>query len=214
MFTGIIKELAKVESISSLGGITKLSVKGSTLIKDTEIGDSIAVNGVCLTVTDIKEKIIFFDLSDETVKRTNIGKLKKGDYVNLEPSLKLSDKLGGHIVTGHIDTVGKIKSKRRIGDSIYIEIEVSDEIMEFIVEKGSIAVDGISLTVVDVSKSYFTVTIIPYTAMVTTIGYKNINDTVNIEVDIIGKYVRKFLSKETNSEERLIKKLKKGNFIY
>lgn len=208
MFTGIILEMGEVVDIQKKGGITQLSVKSREIPKDAKIGDSISVNGTCLTIVEIKGNNIGFDLSEETLRSSNLGLLKVGDRVNLEPSLRLDSRLGGHFVSGHIDGTGRIKSKTKIGDTFKIEIEAPDDILNFLIKKGSVAVDGISLTVVDILKKSFTVVIIPHTARLTTLGFKQSGDTVNIEIDMIGKYVAKFLSlekRESNLMETLVK---------
>jgi len=176
-------------------GGARLALQAKTLAHDAALGDSVSVNGTCLTVVEIKGNTLSFDLSGETLRSTNIGQLKIRDRVNLEPALRLDAKLGGHFVTGHIDGVGKIKSKTLTGDVYSIVIGTEGRIADFLVEKGSVAVDGISLTVVDVYKDGFSIVIIPHTAYLTTIGLKSTGDAVNIEVDILGKYVSKFLSR-------------------
>ena len=213
MFTGIIVELGEVSAVKKRGGITHFFLNSKEIIKDAEIGDSISVNGTCLTLVEIKGATMRFDLSDETLSSTNLGLLKPGDSVNLEPSLRPDSKLGGHFVSGHVDGTGRIKSKAEIGDTFKIEIEVPEKVIHFLVEKGSVAVDGISLTVVDILKNSFTVVIIPHTARLTTMGFKGPGDTVNVEVDIIGKYVSKFLNKEVNRDSRLMKTLLEEGFI-
>lgn len=195
MFTGLIVEMGEVVSLVKKDNGARLSLQANTLARDVVLGDSISVNGTCLTVVGIKGDALSFDLSGETLQSTNIGQLKIKDRVNLEPALRLDAKLGGHFVTGHIDGVGKIKSKTQTGDVYKIVIMTEDRIAGFLVEKGSVAVDGISLTVVDVFKDGFSIVIIPHTAGLTTIGFKGPGDAVNIEVDILGKYVSKFLSK-------------------
>jgi len=168
---------------------------------------------VCLTVVKSGRKELSFDLSDETLRSTNIGSLNKGDAVNLEPSLSPDSKIGGHFVTGHVDTVGKIRSRVQSGDMLKFEIEAPSKITDFLVEKGSVAVDGISLTVVDILKDSFTLVIIPHTAKLTTLGFKGSGDTVNIEVDILGKYVAKFLQRREDNDSRFMKTLMEGGFI-
>lgn len=195
MFTGLIVEMGEVVSLVKKENGARLSLKAKTLSEDTALGDSISVNGTCLTVVEIKGNTLSFDLSGETLLSTDIGQLKIKDRVNLEPALRLDAKLGGHFVTGHIDGVGKIKSKTLTGEVYKIVVRTEERISDFLVEKGSVAVDGISLTVVDVFKDGFSIVIIPHTAHLTTIGFKNPGDMVNIEVDILGKYVSKFLSK-------------------
>ncbi len=213
MFTGIIVEMGEVTAVEKRGGVVHLSLNSREIIKDAEIGDSVSVNGTCLTLVEIKGATMRFDLSDETLSSTNLGLLKPGDRVNLEPSLRPDSKLGGHFVSGHVDGTGRIKSKAEIGDTFKIEIEVSEKVIHFLVEKGSVAVDGISLTVVDILRDSFTVVIIPHTARLTTMGFKGPGDTVNVEADIIGKYVARFLNKEGNRDSRLMKTLMEEGFI-
>jgi len=195
LFTGLIVEMGEVVSLVKKENGARLSLQAITLAKDAALGDSISVNGTCLTVVEIKGNTLSFDLSGETLLSTDIGQLKIKDRVNLEPALRLDAKLGGHFVTGHIDGVGKIKSKTLTGEVYKIVVRTEDRIADFLVEKGSVAVDGISLTVVDVFKDGFSIVIIPHTAHLTTIGFKVPGDMVNIEVDILGKYVSRFLSK-------------------
>ncbi|HMK60447.1 MAG TPA: riboflavin synthase [Dissulfurispiraceae bacterium] len=201
MFTGLIVELGEVASIERRSQNARLSVKGREIFKDAMTGDSIAVNGVCLTVTKIGKDTVYFDVSGETLRSTNLGELRGGDKVNLEPSLKPSSKMGGHFVTGHIDAIGKIRSRRMEGNAEKIEIEASASVLHYLVKKGSVAVDGISLTVVDVLENAFSLVIIPHTASLTTIGFKKIGDTVNLEPDILAKYVAKFLQKTAPEDE-------------
>lgn len=213
MFTGIIVEMGEVTATERKGGMLRLSIKAEEIMKDLRIGDSISVNGVCLTAVEIKGRSVSFDLSDETLRSTNLGALKVDNRVNLEPSLRPDSKIGGHFVSGHVDCIGRIRSKRDVGDAFKVEIEVPDSLLAFLVEKGSVAVDGISLTVVDILKDSFTVVIIPHTARLTTMGFKCPGDTVNIEVDIIGKYVARFLKREGDRDQGLAKALMEGGFI-
>lgn len=212
MFTGIIIEMGEVTALERSGGIYHLSLDSREIVKDAKIGDSISVSGVCLTAVEIKDRGMRFDLSDETMRSTNLGLLKQGDRVNLEPSLQPGSKLGGHFVLGHVDGTGRIRSKTKIGDAFRVEIEVPKNILDFLVEKGSVAVDGISLTVVDILRDSFTVMIIPYTAKLTTMGFKGPGDTVNIEVDIIGKYVARFMGRDSK-EKGLMKTLMEEGYI-
>ncbi len=203
-------EMGEVASLTKkeLGG--RLSLNAKALAPDAGLGDSISINGACLTVTGIKGDLLEFDISDETLKSTNLGWLKKGDSVNIEPSLRADSKLGGHFVTGHIDGVGRIKSKTLTGDVYKIVIGVEERIARFLVEKGSVAIDGISLTVVDVFREGFSIVIIPHTARVTTIGFKGQGDSVNIETDILGKYVAKSLNRD--KDESLMRTLAEEGF--
>lgn len=220
MFTGLITELGTVVSINKKQESALLSIKASNTAKDAAIGDSIAVNGVCLTVVKKDSAIISFDVSFETFRNSNLGELKPGDRVNLEPSLTPSSKMGGHFVTGHVEAIGKIISKQRRGNAVKIEIETHENIIRYIVPKGSVTIDGISLTVVEINDSSFSVVIIPHTASVTTIGFKKAGDTVNLEPDILAKYVFKFLSgREENSNKKvnddtLVAALSKSGFIH
>lgn len=213
MFTGLILELGEVVFLEKRTDGARLSVKASDIIKDAAIGDSISVNGVCLTVTEMRSSTseLFFDVSYETLKSTNLGSIKRGDKVNLEPSLRPNSKMGGHFVTGHIDGIGRIIRKTRIGNAIKIDIEAPENIIRYLVEKGSVAVDGVSLTVVNVFRDTFNVVVIPHTAKMTTIGFKDIGETVNIESDILAKYVERFLQKEKDLS--IISTLKKSGFI-
>lgn len=215
MFTGIIIEMGAIVSVKKKPSGAAFSISADEITKTAAIGDSIAINGVCLTVVTINGKQLFFDLSDETLNSTNLGELRPGDKVNLELSLRPDGKLGGHFVTGHVDSVGRIKSKTLVGDTYKIAIDAPHQVTSLLVEKGSVAVDGISLTVVDVFEDSFTIVIIPHTANVTTIGFKNAGDTVNLEADIIGKYVAKFLgtTEKKNSGKSLMESLVKAGYV-
>lgn len=212
MFTGIITELGEIASLDRKGEGAQVTVRAPQTTGDAAVGDSISVNGICLTVVEIKGKEISFDVSFETLNSTNLGSLKRGDRVNLEPALKPSSKMGGHFVTGHIDGIGKIRSRRRIGNADRIEIEAPAQVLRYLVGKGSVAIDGISLTVVDVLKDAFSIVIIPHTADMTTIGFKKGGDTVNLEPDILAKYVAKFVLPD--SDASLMSSLKKSGFLY
>jgi len=217
VFTGLIVELGTVVSLSRKQPGASLTLSADTLAKDAAIGDSIAINGACLTVVARGGSMLSFDLSDETVRSTNLGLLSQGERVNLEPSLRSDGRLGGHFVTGHVDAVGKIRSKTVMGDAFKVVIDSPREVTRLLVEKGSVAVDGISLTVVQAAKDSFSVVIIPHTARLTTIGFKNAGDTVNLEADIIGKYVARFLEgdrkEEGDSDARFVRSLKTSGYI-
>jgi len=212
LFTGLILEMGEILSVKRRSGGAILSLKSKEVAAAAKQGASISVNGVCLTLINTNNNILSFDLSEETLRSTNLGSLKKGDAVNLEPSLSFDSKIGGHFVTGHVDAAGKIRSKVNIGDMVKVEIEAPVNVINFFVEKGSVAVDGISLTVVDILKNIFTVMIIPHTAKLTTIGFKGPGDTVNIEADILGKYVARFLNREENRDSRFMKTLMEGGY--
>ena len=207
MFTGLILEMGEISSFKKRSGGAILSLKANEVASTAKKGDSISVNGVCLTVVSKNNNTLSFDLSEETLRCTNLGSLKTGDIVNLEPSLSPDSKIGGHFVTGHVDAAGRIRSKVNIGDMMKVEIEAPSNVINFLVEKGSVAVDGISLTIVDILKDGFTVVIIPHTAKLTTMGFKVPGDTVNIEVDILGKYVARFLNRDKNRDSRFMNTL-------
>jgi riboflavin synthase len=204
--------MGDVVSLAKKGNGARLSLDARILSRDAKLGDSIAINGTCLTVVEIKGNVLAFDLSDETLKSSNLGELKAHDRVNLEPALRLDDRLGGHFVTGHIDGAGRIRSKALEGEVYKVVIETEPWIAEYLVEKGSVAVDGISLTVVDVLRDGFSLVIIPHTARLTTIGFKGPGDRVNVEVDILGKYVSRFLKKEKGKDANLMSALKASGF--
>ena len=195
MFSGIVEKLAPVASVERMKGrSTSLGVVLGKLAKGTKVGESIAVNGVCLTVTRKRGDTVWFDVIEETLRRTNLGDLSQGHRVNIEKSLILSDRIGGHLVTGHIDGKGKIaKVDPEIDASVKMWIETGAELLAQMIPKGSVAVDGVSMTLVDIGENRFSICLIPHTLAITTLGYKKVGDSVNIEVDMIGKFVRKFL---------------------
>lgn len=194
MFTGLVEELGKVKTVARGVKSVRLTVEASKVLEDVKLGDSIAVNGTCLTVVEYNENCFTADVMPETVDRTALANLKNGTRVNLERTLSIGDRFGGHIVSGHIDGIGIIVTKDNNDNAIIVKIEASSEVMRYIVKKGSIAIDGISLTVVDYGENWFTVSLIPHSAAITTLGFKKPGDVVNLETDIIGKYVEKLLS--------------------
>ena len=193
MFTGLVEELGKVKALAKTASSARLTIAANLILSDIKLGDSIAVNGTCLTVVEYSDSWFTADVMPETVRMTVLGDLKYGDPVNLERTMRVGDRLGGHIVSGHIDGLGTILSKQPEENAIVIKIAAKPEVMRYVIHKGSIAIDGISLTVVDCSNEWFSVSLIPHTAKVTTLGHKRIGDTVNLETDIIGKYVEKLL---------------------
>jgi len=210
LFTGLIAELGDIASLEKRGKGARLFLNAMALSQEAKIGDSIAINGTCLTVVESRGTTLAFDISDETLRSTNLGELKVRDRVNLEPALRLNDRLGGHFVTGHIDGVGRVRSKSLESEVYKVVIETEPWIAEYLVEKGSVAVDGISLTVVDVMRDGFSLVVIPHTANVTTIGLKGAGDRMNVEVDILGKYVAKYMKKGKDSN--LMQTLKASGF--
>lgn len=193
MFTGIIKEIGKIINIGRLKWKTVLSVESGRMLKELEIGSSVSVNGVCLTVVSLKNNRFDVEVVPETMKLSNLSDLSNGDYVNLENSLKINDDLSGHIVLGHIDGAGKISDKRKEGDSNIITVEYPEELGKYIAKKGSISIDGISLTVVDIDDKAFKVAIIPHTLENSTLSKRKINDMVNLEVDVLARYLERLL---------------------
>jgi riboflavin synthase len=210
MFTGLVEMTGRIISLRKTGGGIKLSLIPDSVM-EPDIGDSVSVNGVCLTVIE-KGKQIAFEVSPETMKSTNLGELKVNDKVNLERSLRLSDRLGGHIVTGHVDSIGTIIEKRPEGEYTFYSFEAPQEILKYTVKKGSIAVDGISLTVTELDRRSFSVAIIPHTLSATNIGDKGKGDRVNLESDIIGKYVEKFVQGK-NDGMQFMGLLEKKGFV-
>ena len=196
MFTGIIEELGRVDSIGS----GRLSILASKVLEDVQLGDSIAVNGICLTVTGFDRKHFTADVMPETIRRTALRELKKGSPVNLERALTLSSRLGGHIVSGHIDGTGEVESFANEGNAVLLKVQAASEILHYIVEKGSVALDGISLTVAAVTEKDFTVSLIPHTREVTNLHAKQKGSPINIETDVLGKYVEKLLRGREASE--------------
>jgi riboflavin synthase len=198
MFSGIVAEVGTVQGFE--GEAASLTIEASSAFADVVIGESIAVNGICLTVVHRSGRMFAVDVSSETLRATNVGELRAGDGVNLERSLCLQDRLGGHLVSGHVDGVGTILDKRPEANALHYDIQVPKGLMRYIVPKGSIAVDGVSLTVVACRPAGFQVTIIPHTAAVTTLGRKGPGATVNLECDMIGKYVERMLQARLDGE--------------
>ena len=194
MFTGIVEEIGTVRRVTSCGHDGSIDVKASLVLEGTKIGDSIAVNGVCLTVTALTGDGFTADVMPETLRRSNLGALRSGDPVDLERAMAADGRFGGHIVSGHIDGVGTVTGQRREGIATWVTITAPPEILRYIVEKGSIAIDGISLTVAAVSDRDFSVSLIPHTGSQTVLLKKGPGSQVNLENDIVGKYVARLLS--------------------
>ena len=194
MFTGLVAELGTVVALKPLKQSYNITVKAQKVLPNLKIGDSVAVNGACLTVVNIIGSEFTADVMPETVKLTNLRHLKNGDRVNLERTLRLCDGLDGHIVSGHVEGVGVIAAKKAEGIAEIVTIKTPPELLKYIIKKGSIAIDGISLTVTEVTDTGFSVSLIPHTAKETTLGFKKPGDEVNLETDIIGKYVEHLLN--------------------
>ena len=205
MFTGIIQGMGAVRRMTKKGEDGQLLIDAPLELKDVKIGDSVAVNGACLTVTAKSDHDFTADVSAETLARTNLRVLKAGDRVNLEKALRMSDFLSGHIVLGHVDGMGTIREKNVKSQSIIFGVEVEEALSRYVVEKGSITIDGISLTVNSYEKNRFYVNVIPHTAQATTLGIRKVGDGVNIETDILGKYVEKFLNPRKGMDLNFLK---------
>lgn len=206
MFTGIVEEIGKIQKIDSGNISSRIYIECSKVLEETKIGDSIATNGVCLTVVDISTNGFKADVMAETLRRSSLGQLRIGSKVNLERALTFNSRLGGHIVSGHIDGVGTILSFEREDNAVWITISADLNLLKYIVFKGSIAIDGVSLTVAYVDNDIFKVSIIPHTAEETILLKKDIGNFVNLECDLIGKYVEKLLDFNKEPEKRDINK--------
>lgn len=204
MFTGIIEEIGKVSQLQKGTYSVILHIQSKLILEQLKVGDSVAVNGVCLTVTSLQAQGFSADVMHETLNRSSLSHLRCGSSVNLERAMPANGRFDGHIVTGHVDDVGKITDIKQDDNAIWYTIQAAPAIMHYIVEKGSIAIDGISLTVASLTLDSFSVSIIPHTAQVTTLGKRRIGDTVNLENDILGKYVKKFLTPEAKLQKSRI----------
>ena len=193
MFTGLVQSLATVKSIEAEGPGVRLVLADSMVAPRSAVGDSIAVNGCCLTVVTVDEETLAFEAGPETLQRTTLGQLNQGDRVNLETSLKMGDELGGHLVTGHIDAVGTIDDRQDDAEWSTVWVQVPGDLMRQMASKGSVAVDGVSLTLVDVEARRFSVALIPHTLHATTLGSRRVGDPVNLETDVLAKYVQRQL---------------------
>lgn len=198
MFTGIVEEVGSILSIKNGEKSSSLVIRAHKVIENTKVGDSICTNGVCLTATRINSNEIEVDVMPETLRRTNLGKLQPGSRVNLERALTLGTRLGGHIVSGHVDGLGNIIHMEKEDNAVWLQIVISEDLLKYVVEKGSITVDGISLTVAYVDEKSFKVSIIPHTAEETILLTKSVGEQVNIECDILAKYIEKLLKPQEN----------------
>ncbi|WP_327366212.1 riboflavin synthase [Streptomyces sp. NBC_01217] len=202
MFTGIVEELGEVTAVEELGDASRFRLRGPVVTEGAKHGDSIAVNGVCLTVVDFGEHEFTADVMAETLSRSSLGALKVGSRVNLERPMAVGDRLGGHIVQGHVDGSGSIVERKISENWEIVKISLPAELTRYVVEKGSITVDGVSLTVVDAGPDYFTISLIPTTLALTTLGIKEPGDPVNLEVDVIAKYVERLLGDQDRKDTK------------
>lgn len=195
MFTGLIEAIGKVNDVRFSGQKNELVVQHPAQFEKVKLGDSVAVNGVCLTVSRFTTGELIFDVMPETLRKTNLHKLSGGSFVNMERALALGDRLGGHLVTGHIDGIGRVTGRRSEGNALLFTIHTPEAVREYLVKKGSVAIDGISLTIGDITNEGFWVSIIPHTLTATALQFRQVGDTVNLEADIIGKYVVQYLER-------------------
>ena len=204
MFTGLIEGIGKVKAVRCLQDNMSLTIAPLFEISDCYVGESIAVNGVCLTVTGFSAGVFNMDVSEETLSCSTLSLLKQGDEVNLERALRFSDRLGGHLVSGHVDGIGNILIKKPQQRFWFVRIGVDEKISRHFIKKGSVSVDGVSLTITNCDKNFIDLNIIPQTWMATTILHKKVGDQVNIETDLIGKYVENFFSKGTSKQQKKV----------
>ena len=201
MFTGLIEEVGSIAGIERGSVSCRLHIKGEKIFSDLQLGDSVAVNGVCLTAAEIGSQTFVADVMAETLRRSNLGTLTTGSEVNLERAMAAGGRFGGHIVSGHIDGTGSISDMKREDNAVWVTIRAPEEILRLIVHKGSIAIDGISLTVAELGSTYFKVSIIPHTGEETILLHKRKGDVVNLENDVVGKYVERLLSFDQSGQK-------------
>ena len=201
MFTGIIEEIGKIKRLSKKGSNLCIDIRADKALEDLKVGDSINIDGVCQTVIKINKQEFTVEAIAETIRKTTFGKLKVNQLVNLERAIKPSERLGGHILTGHIDCKGEINSIKDENGSYVFEIALLESVSKYLIEKGSIAVDGISLTIVKVKPKSFAFSVIPHTLKNTNLGFKKVKDEVNIELDVIGKYIEKMINAKSSKSK-------------
>ena len=195
MFTGIVEAVGSVRALRRRGDNAELVIEAPALVAGTRVGDSIAVNGACLTVTEVEERALHFEADAATLERSALGALSEGGAVNLERALRADGRLDGHIVQGHVDGTGRVRELRRQGGDVRLFVDCEPSFAELLVEKGSVTIDGVSLTVVGVGPAGFDVALIPHTLAVTTLGRRSVGDAVNLEADVLGKYVKRYLER-------------------
>lgn len=214
MFTGLIEEVGSVEDIVSGGKSGTMKIGCSKVLEGVKLGDSISVNGICLTVVRFDDKSFTVDFMPETLKVTNLGKLGRGSKVNLERALMVGDRLGGHIVSGHVDGTGKLTALKERENATEVWVEADRRLLKYIIKKGSIAIDGASLTVAEVSRNAFMVSIIPHTGKETTLLRKKVGEYINLECDSVGKYIERLMEfKETDKEKLSVDFLNRNGFL-
>ncbi len=206
MFTGLIEEKGIFLGKKQNAGAFELTIGGNVILQDVRLGDSIAVNGICLTVKDFTAHTFSADVMGESLRRTNLGLLKQGQGVNLERAMQAGDRFGGHMVTGHVDGTGKLLQKKREGNAVWFQIETPAKLKDMIVEKGSVALDGISLTIAKVFPASFWVSVIPHTLQETNLGERRMGDLLNVEGDVLGKYVKNQMQQRTGITKEFLQK--------
>ncbi|MDX5322356.1 MAG: riboflavin synthase [Exiguobacterium sp.] len=203
MFTGIVEEIGSVKAVKRNGPSLRLTLTGDIVLQDVKLGDSISVNGICLTVTTFDERTFAVDVMPETLKASSLDGVRPGTRVNLERAMPANGRFGGHFVSGHVDGVGRIVKKRPLANAVYVDISCEPSLLRYIVPKGSISVDGTSLTVFDVTEHGFTLSLIPHTYSETVLGMKQAGDTVNLECDMLAKYMEKLVNQKPMTLESL-----------
>jgi len=204
MFTGIIEEIGKIEKTSPIQGGLSINIIAENILEDIKVNDSVCVDGVCLTVTKISNSSFWIDAVGTTLEKSTFNEIRRGDIVNLERSVKLNDRLGGHLVQGHVNGVGKISELQKLGENYLLKIIFPENLGKYIIKEGSISINGISLTIADLEKNEISISIIPHTWLNTNLKFKKVNDRINIEVDILAKYVEKLLTNVNGSREKNI----------
>jgi len=210
MFTGIIEEIGKILKIKPIAGGKRIKISSSETLNDLSVNDSVCINGVCLTVINIEDDGFWVDAVGATLEKSTFDKIQALSFVNLERALKFNDRLGGHIVQGHVNGVGTITGIRKLGDNYMVTVYVPEELEKFLIDEGSIAIDGISLTIAELNSTEIGLSIIPHTWENTTMHFKHVNDSVNIEIDVLAKYIYKLISnKKSNKKKNLSEDLLK-----
>jgi len=204
MFTGIVEEIGKIEKITPIAGVFTVQIKAEKVIEELAVNDSVCIDGVCLTVTKKENDAFWADAVGATLEKTTLNKIKADTFVNLERSVRLNDRLGGHLVQGHVNGIATISEIKKLGENYLVKIIIPDDLEKYLIKEGSIAINGISLTIAELSNNEISLSIIPHTWQKTNLKVKKVNDNVNVEIDILAKYVEKLLTKENNSSGRII----------
>jgi len=204
MFTGIIEEIAKIEKTKPIAGGLSIKIGATKILDDISVNDSICVDGVCLTVTNFDNSGFWVDAVGATLEKSTFASIKPSSFVNIERSVRLNDRLGGHLVQGHVNGIGTISEIKKLGENYLLQITVPENLERYLIKEGSIAVSGISLTIADLDKNLISISVVPHTWQNTNLKYKKINDKVNIEIDVLAKYVEKLLTKDNSGSEKNI----------